>query len=346
MNEHPTSKLSRRGALGAGIGVAAAMIAPPALAQSAVTLRFGHAVEVGGIFTILFDEMAARVRERTNGQVTIRTFPGEQLGTEQELINQTKLGGVDMTAPSMASLGTILVRPFEMASAPFLWRSWDEAQAILEGSVMQPYFDQLLREHSILPLAKTMVWGWRSFTFRETEVRKPEDMANLKIRVPLIPVWVEMVKALGAAPTPIPFGEVYTALQQKVVDAQENPIPTIWTRKFFEVAPVVSLTQHMLQNNMIIINARSMGRLSAEQQRILLEETRAIQTKNTVLYFRDEDKLLGELAKQPRVKIVRDVDRTAFAAKMEPAYTALAERWGAEHLTRFRRSIDQLRSGS
>lgn len=211
---------------------------------------------------------------------------------------------------------------------------------------MQPYFDQLLREHSILPLAKTMVWGWRSFTFRETEVRKPEDMANLKIRVPLIPVWVEMVKALGAAPTPIPFGEVYTALQQKVVDAQENPIPTIWTRKFFEVAPVVSLTQHMLQNNMIIINARSMGRLSAEQQRILLEETRAIQTKNTVLYFRDEDKLLGELAKQPRVKIVRDVDRTAFAAKMEPAYTALAERWGAEHLTRFRRSIDQLRSGS
>lgn len=84
MNEHPTSKLSRRGALGAGIGVAAAMIAPPALAQSAVTLRFGHAVEVGGIFTILFDEMAARVRERTNGQVTIRTFPGEQLGTEQE----------------------------------------------------------------------------------------------------------------------------------------------------------------------------------------------------------------------------------------------------------------------
>lgn len=334
---------SRRKMLVGGSAVAAAMIAPPALAQANVTLRFGHAVEVGGIFTVLFDEMAARVRERTNGQVTIRTFPGEQLGTEQELINQTKLGGVDMTAPSMASLGTLLVRPFEMTSAPFLWRSWDEAQAIIEGDAMQPYFDQLLREHNILPLAKTLVWGWRSFTFRETEVRKPEDMANLKIRVPLIPVWVEMVKALGAVPTPIPFGEVYTALQQRVVDAQENPIPTIWTRKFFEVAPIISLTQHMLQNNMIIINARSMARMNAEQQRIVLEEVRAIQSRNTVLYFRDEQKLLGDLAKQPRVRIVKDVDRSAFSARMEPAFAALSERWGADHLSRFRKAIDALR---
>jgi tripartite ATP-independent transporter DctP family solute receptor len=346
MTKSNAATLGRRGLIAGGSAIAAAMVAPPALAQGAVTLRFGHAVEVGGIFTILFDEMAARVRERTNGQVTIRTFPGEQLGTEQELINQVKLGGVDMTAPSMASLGTILVRPFEMASAPFLWRSWDEAQAILEGPTMQPYFDTLLREHSILPLAKTMVWGWRSFSFRETEIRKPEDLANLKVRVPLIPVWVEMVRALGAAPTPIPFGEVYTALQQRVVDAQENPIPTIWTRKFYEVAPVISLTQHMLQNNMIIVNARSLARLNAEQQRIVFEETRAITSRNTVLYFRDEERLLGELAKQPRVRIVRDVDRAAFAARMEPAYTALAERWGADHFTRFRRAIDQLRSGA
>ncbi|MFM8546010.1 MAG: TRAP transporter substrate-binding protein, partial [Betaproteobacteria bacterium] len=195
----------------------------------------------------------------------------------------------------------------------------------------------------IVPLTRIFYWGWRNFTFTNREVRKPEDMAGLKVRVPESPIWVEMVRAFGAAPTPIPFGEVYTALQQKTVDGQENPIPTIFARKFYEVQGVLTMSRHMLQNNTIVINKNSLAKLSPANQQILIEEANAVSAKNTTLQQGREQSMLEEIRKSGRIKIIDEPDRNAFQAKVDSAYANLAKRWGDDNWNRLRAEIRAVR---
>ncbi len=309
---------------------------------TAQTLRFGHANSPGEIAHDLFNEFADRVGKRTDGKVTIRVFPSEQLGKEADLIQQIKTGALDISAPSMPVMSS-LVPAMEMASAPFLWRDWKEAEAVIRGPAFDPLFAELRDKHNIVPLSRIFYWGWRNFTFTEREVRKPEDMAGLKIRVPESPIWVEMIRAFGAAPTPIPFGEVYTALQQKTVDGQENPIPTIYARKFYEVQGVLTMSRHMLQNNTMMINKASLERLLPEHQKMLMEEAAAVSAKNSELQQGREQSLLEEIRKSGRLKVIDDPDRAAFQAKIEAAYGRLEARWGAENLGRLRAEIAKVR---
>ncbi len=311
---------------------------------TAQTLRFGHANSPGEIAHDLFNEFADRVGKRTDGKVTIRVFPSEQLGKEADLIQQIKTGALDISAPSMPVMSS-LVPAMEMASAPFLWRDWKEAEAVIRGPAFDPLFAELRDKHNIVPLSRIFYWGWRNFTFTEREVRKPEDMAGLKIRVPESPIWVEMIRAFGAAPTPIPFGEVYTALQQKTVDGQENPIPTIYSRKFYEVQGVLTMSRHMLQNNTMMINKASLERLSPEHQKMLMEEAAAVSAKNSELQQGREQSLLEEIRKSGRIKVIDDPDRAAFQAKIEAAYGRLEARWGPENLGRLRAEIAKVRGG-
>lgn len=332
-----------KGLLYAGIAALGVVLTPVGEA-AAQNLRFGHANTPGEIAAALFDEFAARVKERTDGKVTIQVFPGEQLGKEVELVQQVRDGALDISAPSMAAAST-LVPALEIPSTPFLWTDWREAEAVISGPAMQPVFDELEKSQNIIPLTKIWYWGWRNFTFANREVRKPEDMQGLKIRVPESPVWVEMVKGLGAAPTPIAFSEVYTALQQGTVDGQENPIPTIYSRKFYEVQGVLTMSRHMLQNNMILMNKASFERLDPAHQRVLIEEARAMSAKNTLLQQNREQGMLEQIREAGNTKIIEDADRAAFAEKTKDVvFSALAGRWGQENIDRVVSTIEALRA--
>jgi tripartite ATP-independent transporter DctP family solute receptor len=309
----------------------------------AQTLRFGHANAPGEIAHDLFQDFAARVTERTNGQVKVRVFPAEQLGKEVDLVQQVKQGALDISAPSMPA-ASVLVPALEMASIPFLWRDWNEAQAVIMGPTFDPVFDELREKHNIIPLTRIWYWGWRNFTFTDREVRTPDQMAGLKIRVPESPIWVEMVRAFGAAPTPIPFGEVYTALQQKTVDGQENPIPTIYSRKFYEVQGVLTMSRHMLQNNMMVINKNSFARLKPEHQMVLLSEAAAASAMNTHLQQARENSMLEEIRKSGRTKIVDNPDRDAFSTKIAPVYAKLEQRYGGDNLKRLLADLEKVRA--
>jgi TRAP-type transport system periplasmic protein len=308
-------------------------------ASAATTLRFGHANNNGEIATDLFKEFADNVTKRTNGEVTIRVFPAEQLGKESDLIQQVKSGALDISAPSMPSLSS-LVPALEIASAPFLWTDWAQAEKIITGPAFQPQFDELRDKHNVLMLSKIWYWGWRNLTTGTRAVNKPEDLEGMKIRVPESPVWVEMIRAMGGAPTPIPFGEVYTALQQKTVDGQENPIPTIYSRKFYEVQAHLSMTRHMLQNNTMIINKRSFEKLAPELQKVVMEEAAAASMKNSKLQQERETSMLEEIRKSGKTTIVDKPDRAAFSGKMAPALQKLESRWGADNLKRVRAAVD------
>lgn len=326
----------------AAMAMIAAMIASNyflATAAQAQTLRFGHANTTAEIAGELFQEFADQVNKSTGGAVTIKVFPAEQLGKEVDLLKQVKEGALDISAPSMAAVSA-LVPALEIASAPFLWQDWSEAEAIIRSTAFDPAFDELRDRHNIVPVTRIWYWGWRNMTTLNREIRKPEDMNGLKIRVPESPVWVEMIKAFQAAPTPVPFGEVYTALQQKTVDGQENPIPTIYSRKFYEVQGVVALTRHMLQNNMITINKDSLARLKPEHREILFAEAARASAMNTYLQQKREASMLEDIRKSGRSKIIEDVDRDAFAIKAKPVITAMEGRWGKAHLDRVLAAID------
>ncbi len=307
----------------------AALTVASTVAFAATTLRFGHANNQGELATDLFQEFADKVTQKTKGEVTIKVYPAEQLGKENDLNQQVKSGALDISAPSMPSLSS-LVPGLEIASAPFLWNDWAQAQKVITGPAFQPIFDELRDKHNVLMLSKIWYWGWRELTNSVRAVSRPEDMAGLKIRVPESPVWVEMIRAMGAAPTPIPFGEVYTALQQKTVDGEENPIPTIYSRKFYEVQSHLTMTRHMLQNNTIIINKRSFDKLSPQFQKLLLDEAAAVSVKNSKGQQEREKSMLEEIRKTGKTAIVDNPDRAAFAAKMGPAMQKLESRWGAE----------------
>jgi tripartite ATP-independent transporter DctP family solute receptor len=306
-------------------------------------LRFGHANSPGEVAHDLYKEFADNVTKKSGGQLTVRVFPSEQLGKEVDLLQQLKSGALDISSPSMPTLNS-MVPAFEMPSAPFLWKDWKEAEAVIRGSAMEPIWTELKDKHNIVPLTKIWYWGWRNFTFGTKEVRKPEDMAGLKVRVPESPIWVEMVRGFGAAPTPIPFGEVYTALQQKTVDGQENPIPTIFSRKFYEVQGVLSMTRHMLQNNTILINKSSMEKLKPELQKLLIDEAAAASAKNSVMQQALEVSMLEDIRKSGKTRIIDNPDRDAFAAKMVPVYVRLETRWGTDNWKRVRAEIDRMRS--
>jgi tripartite ATP-independent transporter DctP family solute receptor len=327
----------------ARIAVATALSVCAFAAAAQTTLRFGHANNAGEVAFDLYQEFADNVTKKSGGQLTVRVFPSEQLGKEVDLLQQLKSGALDISSPSMPTLNT-MVPAFEMPSAPFLWKDWKEAETAIRGPAMAPIWAELADKHNIVPLTKIWYWGWRNFTFTSKEVRRPEDMAGLKIRVPESPIWVEMVRGFGAAPTPIPFGEVYTALQQKTVDGQENPIPTIYSRKFYEVQGHLSMTRHMLQNNTMVINKRSFDKLSPAHQQILLEEAAAASEKNSRLQQEREKSMLEDIRKSGRTAIVDNPDRAAFAARMAPAYQRLEARWGAANLKRVRDAIDALRA--
>ena len=125
---------------------------------TAQTLRFGHANSPGEIAHDLFNEFADRVGKRTDGKVTIRVFPSEQFGKEADLIQQIKTGALDISAPSMPVMSS-LVPAMEMASAPFLWRDWKEAEAVIRGPAFDPLFAELRDKHNIVPLSRIFYWG-------------------------------------------------------------------------------------------------------------------------------------------------------------------------------------------
>ncbi len=318
-----------------GLVLAAAMTQ----AVQAETLRFGHANTLSEVAGELFQEFADNVNKASQGALTIRVFPAEQLGKELDLIKQVKEGALDISAPSMPAASS-LVPGIEIASAPFLWRDWSEAETIIRGPAFDPLFDELRDKHAIVPLSRVWYWGWRDLTTLDREVRKPDDLKGLKIRVPESPVWVEMIRAYGAAPTPIPFGEVYTALQQRTVDGQENPVPTIFSRKFYEVQGVLSMTRHMLQNNMIVINRDSLARLKPEHRQILLAEAAKMSAKNTQMQQAREKSMLDDIRKSGKTKIIENVDRDAFAQRSQVVLKNLESRWGKAHLDRIMAAIE------
>lgn len=252
-------------------GLAAAVAFAPGLADAQVRdqkFRLGIQTNLDtaqGKGTVLFADL---VKQKSGGKMTVDIFPGGALGGDLQTISALRGGTVDATVLATSTLvGT--VREFALFDLPFLFRSDAEAMRVVDGPFGQR-LNRLLDERALVGLG---YWGagFRHLTNNRRPVTKVEDVRGLKIRVLQNPVFVDLWTALGANAVPMPFPEVYAALEQGTVDGQENPVATLISSKFQEVQKHLTLTQHIYFVSSLLFGKPTWTRLNADERKVITE---------------------------------------------------------------------------
>ncbi len=306
------------------LGVLALPAIRPAYAQAARTLRFGHVHPPEGEVTRGINLAAEWLRERSNGRLRIDNFPSSQLGGEREMLTQVSNGTLDLCITGPAVLGS-WVRPISILEAPFLASDFDQVLRMFGHPAIQAAARQLAEGRNMRPL-EPWYYGTRQLTTRDRAVRVPEDMRGLKIRVPQAPLFVDMMRTLGAAPTPMSLGEVYLSLQTGVIDGQENPLPTIAANKFMEVQRFINLTGHILVPLLPVVASQSWNAMPEAERELLRQALRAGAEVSDALVRQGEQSLRGEF--EGRGVQFIDSDRAAFRRALAPLYERYEEVWG------------------
>jgi len=245
----------------------AVLLAGPASAQiSDRTLRFAHQNSVEHPQGQGVKKFAELVEQKSGGKIKVRAFPGGQLGGDLQNVSALQGGTLDLMVLN-AGLLVGIVKDFAVLDLPFLFNTPEEADAVVDGPVGKQLFEKLAPKG----LVGLGYWelGFRNVTNSERPIAKLEDIQGLKLRVLQSPLFIETFNTLGANTVPLPFPELYTALEQKVVDGQENPVTVILDSKFAEVQKFLSLTRHIYNPQSVLISKRTWDKLSAEEKKIV-----------------------------------------------------------------------------
>jgi tripartite ATP-independent transporter DctP family solute receptor len=230
------------------------------------TIRFGHLNNPDHPISAGVKKFAELVAAKSGGKHTVREFPSNQLGTEMQQQSALQGGVQEMTAPAPTSLAGI-VKEFGLLDFPFIVSTSQQADALTDGPVGQALFAKL-PEKGLVGLA---FWdlGFRNVTNSKRPIMKAEDLEGIKLRVIPNPVFLETFKTFKANPVPMSFSELYSALDTKAVDGQENPYAVILSNKFFEVQKFLSATNHVYTANTILMSKKFWDRLSPAEQKLV-----------------------------------------------------------------------------
>lgn len=234
---------------------------------ASITLKYGTAFPADHPGAVRIKEAAEALRKDTGGKLDLQVYPASQLGSEPDMISQTRAGAIDLMSTAGTNLQT-LVPTAGINGVAFAFKDYATVWAAMDGD-LGAHVRNALQKVNLHAYDKVLDNGYRNITTASKAIVTPADLKGFKIRVPGIPMWLAMFKDLGAAPTAIPFGELYSALQTKVVDGQENPLPLIQSAKLYEVQKYCSLTGHTWDGHFIFGNARKLQSLPKEVQAAL-----------------------------------------------------------------------------
>jgi tripartite ATP-independent transporter DctP family solute receptor len=232
------------------------------------TIRFGHLNNADHPVSMGVKKFAELVKAKSGGKITVKEYPANQLGNEMQQQSALQGGVQEMTAPATTSLVGI-VKEFGLVDFPFVVTNFKQADAMLDGPLGKALTAKL-PEKGLVALA---FWdlGFRNVTNSKRPITKGEDLEGLKLRVIPNPVFLDTFKAFKANPIPMPFAELYGALESKAVDGQENPFSVILSNKFYEVQKYLSVTNHVYAANIILIGKKFWDKLSPAEQKLLQE---------------------------------------------------------------------------
>lgn len=272
-----------------------------------VTLKLGHPVNEEHSWHKASQKFAELVKQKTQNAVEVKIYPNESLGKEMDIINAIQLGSVDMTitgeslqnwAPSAALL-----------AIPYMITSSEQMANIVNGEIGKHISGEIEEKAKL----KTITWferGPRNLTSNRP-VTTPSELKGLTLRLPNVPLFIGVWKALGAQPTPMAFSEVFTGLQQGVIEGQENPLSMTMSGSFFEVQQYLNRTEHVRSWIYLTMGAKKFNKLKPEYQQAILEAGKEAQVYEHELYLKDEAKLLEAL--QTKGMVLVDVHQNEFA---------------------------------
>jgi TRAP-type transport system periplasmic protein len=294
-------------------------------------LRVGHTLSDDSHYGVGLKKFAELVREKSKGTLDIQVLGNSKLGNERDLLEGVSLGTVDMALSSTGPLPSFS-KKFMVFDLPFIVQDREKIYPILDGKIGQDMLDSLGSKG-----IKGLVFfenGFRHMTNSKRPINKPEDMAGLKIRLMENPAHMETLKALGAVPSPIPFDELFTVLQQKTMDGQENPLLIIKTSRFAEVQKYLALTGHFYSPAVLMINDRIFKSLAQEQQNELMAAATEAREFERKFIIESEKKLVDEL-KAAKMEVTTP-DKAPFRKATESVYKKFEVEIGKE-------LIDQVR---
>ncbi|KUK58320.1 MAG: TRAP dicarboxylate transporter, DctP subunit [Synergistales bacterium 53_16] len=293
-----------------------------------VTLKLGHIADPQNPYAQGAQKFADLVAEKSGGSMEIQVYPSSQLGNQRDLVEGLTLGTVDITMTSTAVLGNFhpQVAVFDL---PFIFRDRDHTFKALDTVGMDIAKGLEPKGLKVLAYFEN---GVRNMSNNIRPIRKPEDMKGLKIRVMEQPIYISMMKALGANPTPMAFGELFTALQKGVVDGQENPAAHIYTKRFFEVQKYISLTEHTYSAEPLVVSMIIWNKLTPEQQSILQEAAKDACAWQRQLAIDLENSYWDKIRESGKSEIITDVDKEAFRKATASVWTEFEDRVGKENI--------------
>lgn len=298
-----------------------------------IVLIAGHGAAPDSLNGFAFDKMNEILNEKTNGQIQIEVHPNESLGTEAQMLEQLQLGTLDLASISGAPV-TGFVKEFMACDLPFLFASPEEAYAFFDGEIG----NELFEKSKAVGLVGLCWWenGFRNFTNNKRPITSPADMKGMKIRTMQSQVHMASVNALGASATPIAFGELYSALQQGVIDGEENPVHQINEQKFYEVQKYLTISRHFYDPSPLFISPKTLNKLTDEQIQIVKDA--AIESRDAMRNRcnEQEQQIIDDLkAKGVEVTVLTPDQVKAFQDATKDVYKGFVDKIGSDFLDKF-----------
>jgi len=298
---------------------------PPAPSSEEVfTITFAHHQQPDSPAGLGAQRLADRLNSKSGGRLDVKVYPAEQLGSEKSVFEQLGEGVVDMSTLGFGIIGTMSPSALAMEMG-YMFEDYDHLMKFLDSDVFIEMVDQGVQMAGVR-IGGAYYNGVRHTTTSSKPVTDPASMAGVKLRVPSSEMLLATFEAMGCAPTPMAFSEVYMALQNGTIDGQENPIPTIMSMRFYEVQKYLCLTGHMVQAATFVVSEATYQKLPDDLKAILLEEMKAESIATSEDVKQKEIDQLEEL-KGLGIEVV-EVDVDAFVSKVKEIIPKFESKWG------------------
>jgi len=306
----------------------ATLLAAAAGAQAQTMLKIGYATSPTSHYGVGSTVFCEEIEKGTQGRYKCQQFPNSALGGEREQIEAVQLGTQDLVNTSTGPLGNF-VPEVKIVDIPFLFRDYDHARKVMDGPIGQD-LQKKMEAKGLINLAWTEN-GFRHMTNSKRAIVQANDANGLKMRTMENKVHMDGYKTFGILPTPMPFPELFTALQQGTVDGQENPIPVILSSKFSQVQKHLSLTGHVYSPAALILSPTVWNKLSAADKAVFSEAGKKAAAAQRKKVNDDENNGIAQLEKEG-MTVVKQVNGESFRKAVAPAYQQYAREFGADKI--------------
>lgn len=294
----------------------------------------GHPIDLGSIeFESIVEEKAAEL----GYEVDVQLFPSAQLGSETEMVKQLQMGTLDMCPTTTGPLG-LFKTDFLAFDLPYLFLNYEQADAVLDGEIGTEMLSAL-EDQNIIGLA----WwenGFRELTNKTRPVTKPEDLDGIKLRTMENDVHIDFFSLMGASPTPLGFGEIYTSLQSGVVDGQENPLSIIAVNKFYDVQPYTTISDHVYSPVPVLFCKSTFEKYPEDLQALIRDTAYEVRTYERQAGRDAEQEYIDEIATKSEIYTLSEEEKLAFKEVALETYAKFEDKIGKELIDRVLAAVE------